>query len=317
VANDRLWRICPNTLSRIVKKAVKNNRFSGRYRGMHCSGYMHCMGAFKIYRVLGRFYITRRPLLCSAFQDKASLLKTIIPAIENICFKNRIREIKILWSYKSGNADSFTSMGYQNMGTNISYTVDISKGPEALWESFCGNKRRNIKKALANGVEFEESTKFSDIEKFYNLVLEVAKRHKSPPEPISAFQTIWKLRGQKNLARIFFAKLKGKYVSSVFVITHVKTVYVLGFGYDSSALEVRPNDLLHWKIMEWGCKRGFLSYYMGDVYPEQDPGLWRWKREWRGSQDYYYVFKKPILTYSFIKHISDGYQKTKSIKLGI
>ena len=87
--------------------------------------------------------------------------------------------------------------------------------------------------------------------------------------------------------------------------THAKTIYALGFGYLRTALEVRPNDLLHWKIIEWGCRKGFLKYHMGEVHPESKDGVWRWKREWNGDQDPAHIFVKSISKYAFIERIYD------------
>jgi hypothetical protein len=257
--------------------------------------------------------IREGPLLSMTSRDRPGLLKSIIPALENLGAKNRIMGIKILWPYKWGYTDLFGNMGYEHVGTNITYTVDLGRGAEDLWRRIDGNKRRNIKKALDRGVEFVESSSFRDIEKFHDLTLEVAKRHKSVslPDPLSAFQTIWKSQSQKDSSKLFFARWKDNNLSSVFAIIHSKTIYALGWGYLSTALEVRPNDLLHWKIMEWGCKRGFMKYHMGEVHPEKglSAGTWRWKREWNGDLDQAYIFRKSISKYGFIERIYDKLKK--------
>jgi hypothetical protein len=254
--------------------------------------------------------IQEGPLLSMTSRNRPRLLKSIIPAIEKLGVKNRISAIRILWPYKWGYADLFMNMGYENIGTNITYTVDLSRGTENLWKRIYGNKRRNIKKALDRGVEFAESSNFRDIEKFYCLFLDLAKRHNFDPYQLSWFQTIWKSRSEKDSSKLFFARWKGKDISSVFVTIHSKTIYALGFGYLGTDLEVRPNDFLHWKIMEWGSKRGFLKYYLGDVQPTQsaeevshEAGIWRWKKEWNGDLDPVCIFRKSISKYGPIERI--------------
>ena len=129
--------------------------------------------------------IREGPLLSATSRDKPGLLKSIIPALENLGVKNRIMGIKILWPHKWGYADLFGKMGYEQVGTNITYTIDLSRGAEDLWKRIYGNKRKNIKKALDRGVEFVESSSFGDIEKFYGLILDVASRDKFVPAPLS------------------------------------------------------------------------------------------------------------------------------------
>jgi lipid II:glycine glycyltransferase (peptidoglycan interpeptide bridge formation enzyme) len=100
---------------------------------------------------------------------------------------------------------------------------------------------------------------------------------------------------------VFLAHWKGKSVSGVFVVIDGKTVYALGAGSFATGWEARPNDLLHWKVMEWACENGYLKYNMGGV-DEPPPtegsskwGIWRWKREWKGNLERIETFDKIIL----------------------
>jgi hypothetical protein len=271
------------------------------------------LGTFAKYLGFGTFVNVREgPVLGMASNDRLGVLKSINAALEKFGVENRVMGIEIEWPYKWGYADLFTSSGYKKVGKRIVYTIDLSKGIEDLWRHIWGNKRKNIKKAIDRGVEFIEASSFGDIEKFYRLLLEVAKRDKFVPGPLSWFQAVWNSRSQKDSSKVFFARWKGDNVSSVFATIHAKTIYALGFGYLSSALEVRPNDLLHWKIMEWGCKRGFMKYHMGEVHPESEDGAWRWKREWNGDQDPAYIFSKSISKHSFIEKLYGGLRKYES-----
>ena len=206
-------------------------------------------------------------------------------------------------------------MGYKHVGTNFAYNVDLSRGAEDLWRRIYGNKRRNINKAVSRGVEFTESSSFEDIVKFYDLYLDLAQRHKYVPPPLSWFQAMWNSRSQEDSSKVFFARWRGNNVSSVFATIHAKTIYALGWGYLGTDLEVRPNDLLHWKIMEWGAKRGFLRYHMGDVHLETDSsegGTWRWKKEWNGDIDDVYIFRKSISKYGLIERVYNRLTKPRT-----
>ncbi|MCJ7635239.1 peptidoglycan bridge formation glycyltransferase FemA/FemB family protein [Candidatus Bathyarchaeota archaeon] len=270
-------------------------------------------GIFSKYLGFGTVMSIREgPILSATSGDKPGLLRSIIPALENLGAKNRVMRIKIWWPYEWGYSDLFGDLGYELVGNNTTYTIDLSKGAEALWRRISGNKRKNVKKALDRGVEFIETSNFDSIEVFYGLMLEVAKRDNFVPAPLSWFQTIWKSRGQKDLSKVFLARWGGNNVSGVFATIHSKIIYALGFGYLSTALAVRPNDLLHWKIMERGCKNGFLRYHMGDANPEQGAsalGVWRWKREWNGDLNPSHIFSKSISKYPIIGRIYDRLKK--------
>jgi hypothetical protein len=251
--------------------------------------------------------ILEGPVLSMMTRDRSVLLKAIISNLEKIGVKNRLMGIRVHWPCKWGYVDLFENMGYRHVGSNITYTVDLGRGEEDLWRRINGNKRRNIRKALDRGVEFEESSNFKDIERFYDLYLRIFQRPpKSVPPPLSWFQALWNSQSPKDSSKVFFARWRGNDVSSVFATIHAKTIYALGWGYLGTALEVRPNELLHWKIMEWGCNRGFLKYHMGDVHPEKgasEGGTWRWKKEWNGELDYAYIFRKSISKYGLIERV--------------
>ena len=87
----------------------------------------------------------------------------------------------------------------------------------------------------------------------------------------------------------------------------------------------RPNDLLHWKIMEMACERKMSRYYMGMIgkpIPTKTSkvwGLWRWKREWNGDLETIHFLKKfYIPKYRFIlkaKEVMEhGYQIIKKLR---
>jgi len=101
--------------------------------------------------------------------------------------------------------------------------------------------------------------------------------------------------------RFFFARYKDQEISGVFTVVQGKTVYALAAGSLSEYWALRPNDLLHWKVMEWACERHFSRYYMGlidDPIPREESkawGIWRWKREWNGRMSPLSIFDKIMI----------------------
>jgi len=98
--------------------------------------------------------------------------------------------------------------------------------------------------------------------------------------------------------KLFLADLNGSTVAGVFIVIHGDIAYALATGSLEENWSVRPNDILHWKAMEWGCEEGLSKYHMGAV-PEPVPeegsplwGLWRWKREWNGGLERILLYNK-------------------------
>jgi hypothetical protein len=196
--------------------------------------------------------------------------------------------------------DIFRKMNYTSSGRANDYVVNLNNGVQKLWLNIHHNKRRNIKRASEEGVEIIQSHRKEDLKNFYSLLEAAVKRRGFNPYPHSFFEAIWKTY-KPELSKVFLAHWKGKSVAGVFVVIHGKTVYALGAGSFATGWGARPNDLLHWKVMEWACENGYSKYNMGGV-DEPPPtkgsakwGIWRWKREWKGSFEGLETFDKIIL----------------------
>jgi hypothetical protein len=264
-------------------------------------------GNFSSFLGFGTTLIIREgPVISSNSGDHQGILNELLNALENFGVKKHIIKIQIWWPKSWESNTVFRYLGYEPINTTINYVVNLDFGIEGLWKHIHHNKRKNVKKALSKGVEVRETSDYEDIHKFLDLYLASAKRHNLSSPQFSWFEAIWKLRKQQT--RIFFARWKRKDVSGVFTTTHGKTIYALSAGSLSEGFEARPNDMLHWKVMEWGCRQGFSKYHMGEVHPEQEQGaryrnIWRWKREWNGDLDVVQHYEKNISKYPLIAQI--------------
>jgi hypothetical protein len=224
----------------------------------------------------------------------------LLQELEDYCKRRRIIQAQFTAPDSLQLHEIFHKMHYISAGKSNEYIVSLEEGTQKLWMNIHHNKRRNVKKALEQGVEIVHSHKDEDLKTFYSLLENSAEHRGFIPYPHSWFETIWKIYNPE-LSKVFLAHWKGKRVSGVFVVIQGKTVYALGAGSVAEGWAVRPNDLLHWKVMEWACENGYLKYNMGGV-DEPPPterstkwGIWRWKREWKGNLERSEIFDKIIL----------------------
>ena len=56
------------------------------------------------------------------------------------------------------------------------------------------------------------------------------------------------------------------------------TVELVYNGSDESALSLRPNHVLYWKVMQWAAARGLRQVNLGGA--ERDTPLARFKQQW-------------------------------------
>jgi lipid II:glycine glycyltransferase (peptidoglycan interpeptide bridge formation enzyme) len=262
------------------------------------------------------------PIVDAEKNEKLQLVENLLKELEDYSKRKRIIEAQIFvpdsWQFQ----EVLHRKGYAPAGEiENEYIVNLEKGVEKLWKSIDHNKRRNIKKAKKEGVEIVQSHSREDLETYISIYQATAKRKGLPTYPRSWFEAVWKTYNPE-LTKVFLAYWKGKGISGVHIVIHGKTVYALSAGSLPEGWKVRPNDLMHWKVMEWACQNSYSKYDMGYVpepLPTEDSsnwGIWRWKKEWNGSLERTQTFSKTFLPrYKLIlqakKLVERGYKVIK------
>ena len=237
----------------------------------------------------------------ASFEDgKEEIIVSLLQALNGFAVRNRIVEGEIHWPQEWGFSSIFEDLKYEATSSYNVYVVPLNGPSSDLWSKMHPNKRRNVKKAELAGVRVECGRTAQDFQSFLGMLKAAALRANFDPR-ISEIEELWKEFSPKGSARIFLSKWKDRDVASTFIITHGDTAYARAAGSVEDAWEVRPNDIVHWKAMEWACEQGYSWYSMGGVeYPEPHEGcpgwgLWRWKREWRGILERILVYSKVYL----------------------
>ncbi len=142
--------------------------------------------------------------------------------------------------------------------------LDLSHGSEALFRKFSENKRTNIKKAIKNGVAVEPAKSPDDISAYYIICLDWCRRKGLPIPEQDQFKQTFGLTKNRVL---FLARYEGKIVAGVVIRFSPRGImeYAANSSLESS-LRLRPNDLLHWRAIEWGCAAGMTKYNLGGAH---------------------------------------------------
>lgn len=258
-------------------------------------------GTYKSYFGFGMtLQVIRGPVTFAEKKDNVHLVDYLLKELEGLCKRKRIINLEI-WVLDSWQLrDELLKAAYSPVGKINDYVINLEKGAQNLWENIHHNKRRNIKMAEREGVEIIQSRDRKDLEAFCRLHEASAKRDGFSAVPCSWFEAASKIYKPESWC-IFLAKWKEKSIAGVYVVTNGNTVYAWRAGSLTEGLKVRPNELMHWKAMEWACRNGYSKYNMGMVdepTPTEDSGkwgIWRWKREWNGSLERIEIFKKTVL----------------------
>jgi hypothetical protein len=142
--------------------------------------------------------------------------------------------------------------------------LDLSRGPQALFRDFSENKRTNIKKAIKKGVVVAPAQTTDEISEYYEVYRDWATRKSLPVVDAEEFHETFALAGNR---RLFLAHYAGKILAGV--VVRFQTNGLVEYSANSSreeALHLRPNDLLHWRVIEWACAEGFPKYSLGGTH---------------------------------------------------
>jgi hypothetical protein len=142
--------------------------------------------------------------------------------------------------------------------------LDLLRGPDALFRRFSANKRINIKKAIKYGVSVGPAKNGDEISAYYRICVEWCSRKNLPIQSEEEFQENFTLTGNRLL---LLARYEGKIIAGV--VIRFFPGGVMEYAANSSlqsALRLRPNDLLHWRAIEWGHREGLTKYSLGGAH---------------------------------------------------
>lgn len=277
--------------TRVVRLSVTHN---GESFGIVQGTYSRYLGFGMTLKVM------RGPIVDAETKENSQLVRSLLKELEDYGKRKRIIHAQILVPESWQLQEVFHKMGYASVRIENEYAVNLEGGVDKLWKSIDHNKRRNIKKAMKEGVEVVQSHNYEDLRTFISMYEATGKRRGFSTYRPSWFEAMWKTF-KPELSTVFLAYWKGKSVSGVYIVIYGKIVYALSAGSRTEGWEVRPNDILHWKAMEWACQNGYSKYDMGTVSEpppteeSSDWGLWRWKREWKGNLERIQTFDKILL----------------------
>ncbi len=177
---------------------------------------------------------------------------------------------------------------------SLSVSPDIESGFDALKHP----TKNSVRKATKEGVSVTKSRSSEAMEVFYDLHCRTRRRHGLPPQPVGFFRKVHEHLISKKMGCVFEASYRGRVVASAVCLHFGKQAIVKYSAFDDYFQNVRPNNLLVWRIIVWAGTSGFeqLSFGRSELGHE---GLLRFKRGWNLEESpfayYKYSFRKNAL----------------------
>ena len=186
--------------------------------------------------------------------------------------------------------------------SQVLHLLRLSADAEKVFRNFHPSQvQRNIARAKRNGVEVRWAEDKSDLDIFYDLHSKTRHRQGVPVQPRRYFELLWKRIIDAGLGFILLAHKDSVPMAGGVFLTYKTTLVAKYSASDSNYWRFRPNNLLFWTSIRWGCEHGYSLFDWGKT-SVGNLGLRNFKSGW-GSQE-------SVLTYSVLSatppnHITD------------
>jgi len=243
---------------------------------------------FPFYRPFSIFRSQYGPIV-SNNSNRLSLLRKIINFVDKEVEKQKYMQHIISTHYTWGDA-IFRGLGYKLMpyGLRCTFITDLQQSEESLLKAFKKKTRYGVRKAEKYGVEIKEGVTDKTPKLFYYIYLKTTERLGIVPDPYSFVEGIWSILVPKGHAKFFFAFYNNKPIATLLFLIFNKKLYTYMSGSLEEYHRYYPNNLLYWRMLEYGLKNGFQKCdLMGAPGPEEknhpEYGLYIFKRGWGGE----------------------------------
>ncbi|GAW93296.1 lipid II:glycine glycyltransferase FemX [Calderihabitans maritimus] len=171
--------------------------------------------------------------------------------------------------------------------------VDLERSAEEIWSNYRRNNRKNIKKALREGLEVTFDFTGETYREFIQLYYLTMDRREAR-DYYYFDEDFFRLLHQELAGNFLYvyALYRGTAVSAELVLYSEDYLHSFLGGTLEEYFPLRPNNLLKHRLIEWARQKGLKSYILGGGY-QKDDGILRFKKSFaRDGVIDFYVGKK-------------------------
>ena len=208
--------------------------------------------------------------------DDASL-GDLVEGLQSWRRQNKVPEIQIRWPLPSAD-------GVYPAETFARHITRLDPESEQVFRSFAKTQvQQRIRKAEREGVSIEMSDRWEDLRLFYGLHLETRRRLGTPVQPLRFFRLLWARLISQRLGFVLLAHKDSQLLAGAVLLHWNRTLTYKYSASDPAYLRLRPNNLLLWYAIRWGCEHGYHVFDWGRTDLDA-AGLREFKLGW-GSEE--------------------------------
>jgi len=165
---------------------------------------------------------------------------------------------------------------------------------EELWSRISKQKRKAVRKAEEASLKVKPVER-QELKELHKLYLASMKEFGSPPYPMRFFESFYDTFVERGLGRIFGTYHEGELVAVLVGFTYKRRIHIIINVSDKRFWDMRPNDILHWEFLKWGCENAYETFDWGRSRTSVASPPNFFKRMWATTEEdfpHYYMLWK-------------------------
>lgn len=183
-----------------------------------------------------------------------------------------------------GSENDFKSSRFkksQQIQPSKTLVLDIAKSEENLLKQMHQKTRYNINLALKKELKVKsQKSKAKSFERFWELLINTAKKDKFNPHPKEYYKKILELPGTE----LFVAEYDNKIVAANIILFYNKQAIYLHGASDYEYRNLMAPHLLQWHQILEAKKQGCIEYDFWGIDEQKWPGVTRFKKGFGGKE---------------------------------
>ncbi|MGB8214523.1 MAG: GNAT family N-acetyltransferase [Anaerolineales bacterium] len=160
----------------------------------------------------------------------------------------------------------------------------LNPDPQTVFREFKRTQvQQSIRQAEKAGVVIRRGEEWQDVLLFFGLHLRTHQRLGAPVQPLRFFRLLWERLMAQGLGFVLLAYQGEQLLAGAVFLHWNKTLTYKYSASDPKYWNLRPNNLLLWHAIQWGCEHGYETFDWGKTDLDNQ-GLCDFKLGW-GSQE--------------------------------
>ncbi|MBN2009499.1 peptidoglycan bridge formation glycyltransferase FemA/FemB family protein [candidate division KSB1 bacterium] len=159
------------------------------------------------------------------------------------------------------------------------HLLKLSDHETAIWGKLRDSTRRNIEKAIKQGVQIHFGNSENEVNEYYHLHCLTRKYHGLPPQPLKFFKNIYKYILSKNMGIVILATYQEHCIAGNIYFHFGKKSYYKYGASNRTYQRYRASNLVMWEAIKYYSQHSYESLCFGRT-DMNDAGLMQFKNGW-------------------------------------